>query len=234
MNKMTYILKILIKFGHVLTLYLPALLSVILAFIIEDNFSIANYIPVLVEYHHEINIALYTIILEGVFRPLFKKVETYMDARIPKIRCYFFYDKDSMENNQINEIVNLELREQPENILLKTEYSGRYLDLKKYNLKITLPTWVDLNVFSENSIFQLDDKIINNESSISNIIIDFSSLDIEDDNYKNGDKTIPLNFIINSTENLGEKELIEVKIESTKKIKICEFDSNKLEMYRKL
>lgn len=223
------ILRIIIILFYILFSKCPTLISIILSFIIENKLSIAKFIPILKEHEHELNITLYTVIFSKLISWSRDKLEKY----IVNIECYFFENKGNADKEKIHDVVDIEIGEDSSRIYLGVKFSGYYKDLKNYYLEITFPTWIDFNELLRTSLVKLDEKEIEQGLSIPKIIIDFSKIDMEENNYKKGRQAIPLDFIINSRENIVNKESIEVKIKSKKGINVCEFKSNKLEISSK-
>jgi hypothetical protein len=224
------ILKFLFKSLHMLFLHCSSAIGVVLSFILENKLNVAKHIPILNEYEHELNIALYTVLFSKVINLL----KDYLDKYIVYIECYFYENKYDMEKERVDDVLEIKTLEDSNRLYLSIKYHGYYERLKNYYLEISFPTWIDLNDFSRTSLFILDEKEMEEGLSMSKIIIDLSKLNMEDSNYIDGSQNIPLYFIINGIEEMGCRELVEIKVKSKNKLKLYEFNSNKLKIFKDL
>lgn len=223
-------IKALIKLLYIVLSNCSSILSIVLSFILENFLNIGKYIPVLKKYAHELNISLYTVIISKLLVVSKKRLSKH----IINIECYIYDNKEAANKERYNNTVERKIGEDPSRLYLRIKYSGYYKELKNHDLVIRFPTWVDLNDFIGTSLLSLDEKEIEKGLSPTNIIIDFSKLGAEGDEYVEGSRIVPLDIIMNSLENLGCEELVEIKIKSKEKIKMYQFKSNTLKIFSEI
>lgn len=212
------------------------IIAVISLFLYSKKNLLIYFIPK--EYEIEFNILLYSSIIELIITTI-KCIYSKLQVRF---NCFFGKEKIDLKDITSDNTLNYNVNNEYNKLYVEIGCKGFYKQVKKYDLIIQFPFWIDINIPIElmNRV-KFSEKKIDEGKFITNLVFDFSKIDTSDNKKLDTYKQIKLEFLLNNDEDIGEKDFIYVSLKKKNriiplinKLDMRKLEYNKVQLYKEI